>query len=311
MGWLLLNALLVSLLAGFGGHSLFPTDLPRLTPPVPVARAAEAHEPAPAYPAPPKKIVPESLGVELTAPSAALVDVGSGAILFSKGADRIVPIASITKLMTALVVLDGSPDWGTSLTITEADDRYEGLPYLKVGETMTLHEAFDAALVGSLNNAALAMARSTGLSDTQFTARMNAKARELGMSHSRFADPSGYLPENVSTVEDLARLGLHAFDRTEIREALTRKAYSFRTAQGSQKNIPATNALLGGFLNEGDGRIVGGKTGYTEEAGYTLVVQARKGEGEVIAVTLGSPTTEDRFQDVKSLVAWGFRTFQW
>jgi D-alanyl-D-alanine endopeptidase (penicillin-binding protein 7) len=310
MGWLLLNALLATLLAGFGGQPYFTKEFPRLALPAAVAHAAEAPQPS-AVPAPPVKVVPESLGVELTASSAALVDVRSGSILFSKGADRIVPIASITKLMTAIVVLDAGPDWDAVLTITPADDRYEGLPYLKVGETMTVREAFDAALAGSLNNGALALARSTGLDDAAFAARMNAKARELGMSHSRFADPSGYLPENVSTVEDLARLGLHAFGRPEIREALTRKAYSFRTAQGIAKNIPATNALLGGFLNEGDSRIVGGKTGYTEEAGYTLVMQAQNGPGEVIAVVLGSPTTEDRFQDVKSLVAWGFRTFRW
>jgi D-alanyl-D-alanine endopeptidase (penicillin-binding protein 7) len=259
----------------------------------------------------PVKIAEDSFGVKLTAPSAALVDTRSGEVLFSQGHERIVPIASITKLATALVLLEAGPAWDAPLTMQPSDDGFEGIPYLKPGDTLTVRQAFMTMLVGSANNAALALARATGLSREQFAARMDAKARELGLTHSRFVDPTGYGPGNVSTVLDVARLAHAALRRDEIREAVTLKEYRFRTAAGQERVVPATNLLLGSFLNEGDYRVIGGKTGYTEEAGYTLVMRARKGDGDVIGVVLGSPTSDDRFHDLKALFSWGFKTFRW
>lgn len=307
MASFLLHLLLVSVLSGVTGRA----DLLR---PARVTLAAEAHAesaPLPDAAAGPRKIDPASLGVKLTAPSAALVDTRSGEVLFSQGDDRIVPIASITKLMTAMVLLERAPDWEKRVTIVAGDNAMEGIQYLRVGDALSVADAFETMLVGSANNAALALSRSLGMSREAFVARMNSKARELGLFHTTFADPTGYLPGNTSTSLDVARLAYAALERPEIREALVRKELVVRTDAGAERRVPATNALLGGFLDEGEYAIVGGKTGYTEEAGYTLVLRARKGDADVIAVTLGSATSEDRFQDAKSLLFWGFKTFAW
>jgi D-alanyl-D-alanine carboxypeptidase len=314
MALLLLNSLLLAVLTGLSPR----TDLLRparahFGVPTAQARTYPSPDPAPfgAGHEPPRKIHPESLGVKVTAPSAALIDTRTGNILFSQGHDRIVPIASITKLMTALVVLDTDPDWQARVTVTAEDVAVEGLPYFKAGESMTVRDAFQSAMTGSVNSAAMALARSTGLSSADFVSRMNSKARFLGLTYTKFVDPTGYAPENVSTSLDVARLAFHAIDRQEIRDALTMKEARFKTTQGLEKIIPATNQLLSSFLNADGTTIVGGKTGYTEEAGYTLVVRGKKGSGDLIAVVLGSTTSEDRFQDVKSLLTWGFRTFEW
>ena len=259
----------------------------------------------------PRKIVAESLGVELRSRSSVLIDTRSGSILFSKGQDKIVPIASITKLVMAMVFLDTDPDWDASVTIIASDLEKEGIPYIGLGETLTVRDAFYTAMVGSANNTALAITRSTGMSEEEFVAKMNSKARQLELFHTNFSDPTGYDQENSSTALDVARMMFHALSYPELKDALTRKEYRFKTAQGFKRYVPATNALLSSYLNEGEYEIVGGKTGYTDEARYTLVVRAIHGDADVIGIVLGSPTIDDRFQDLKSLLAWGFRTFSW
>ena len=150
-----------------------------------------------------------------------------------------------------------------------------------------------------------------GVSREEFIERMNSKARELDLTHSKFVDPTGYKPENRSIALDVARLAAVALGRSEIREALTEKEIVVKTTLGYERRVPATDELLQSFLNQGEFQIVGGKTGYTEEAGYTLVLRAKKGKADVIGVVLGSRASNDRFQDAKSLLFWGFKTFEW
>lgn len=309
MAWVLFSAILVSMFTGVAGVA----DVLR---PTYVTFAAETNveEPAPdTYGAMegPRKLDPDSLGVKLTAPSAALVDTRTGSVLFSEGSDRIVPIASITKLMTAMVVLDAKPDWDAVVTFQQADEEKEGIPYIVPGERLTVRDTFSTALIGSANNAALALTRSTGLSREEFVGRMNAKAKRLGLMHTSFSDPTGYDAENVSTALEVARLAFHALAYPEIREAMTRSEYVFTSVGGVRHRIPATNVLLSSYMNDGEYAILGGKTGYTEEAGYTLTVRATKGDADAIGVVLGSPTIDDRFSDLKALLEWGFRTFEW
>jgi D-alanyl-D-alanine endopeptidase (penicillin-binding protein 7) len=251
------------------------------------------------------------LGVKLTAPTAALVDTQSGEVLFSQGDDRVTSIASITKLMTALVLLDSSPDWEAPVTIESGDNAYEGIQYLKVGDTLSARDMFKVMLVGSANNAAMALSRSVGMSQEQFVAKMNSKARSLGLQHTVFVDPTGYLPDNKSAALEVARLAYAALSLPEVHDALTTKEFDVRTKAGAVRRVPSTDELLGSFLNQGDFQIVGGKTGYTQEAGYALVLRAKKGQADVIAVVLGSTDSAARFQDAKSLLFWGFKTFQW
>lgn len=304
MTMFLVQLAMASVLGGLFGRSDF----------APVIPPASASEPAVASetraPAAPRKTNLASLGVKLTAPASTLVDTRTGAPLFVHGHERKVPIASITKLMTALVLLDEAPDWDAELSIEASDHAYQGIAYLKAGDRLTVRQAFETMLVGSANNAAMALSRVHGGQEA-FVARMNAKATALGLAHTSFADPTGYLPENASTPSDVARLAWHAFSRPEIREAVERRELSFRTAQGGERRVPSTNLLLGGMLDQDGGTIIGGKTGYTEEAGYTLVVRAKRGTGDAIGVVLGSANAEARFQDMKGLLDWGFRTFAW
>lgn len=309
MAWFIFSAILVSVFTGVATT----TDVLR---PTHVSLAAETEiqeDVADTYGnvEGPKKIDHESLGVKLTAPSAALIDTKTGAVLFAEGTDRIMPIASITKLMTAMVFLDTRPDWDAHITFIAEDEKKEGIPYIRTGETLTVRDVFRTALVGSANNAALALSRSSGLSMEDFVARMNAKARRLGLMHTRFSDPTGYDAENISTAFEVARLTFHALGYPEIQEVMTMKEYAYISVDGIRHRIPATNALLTSYLNEGEYEILGGKTGYTDEAGYTLVIRASHGEADAIGVVLGSPTIDDRFQDLKSLFTWGFETYSW
>ena len=316
MGWLIFQILLASVFSGMVGRAegLTASRLSWVAP----ASAAEspagenaAETAAAEDDSGPRRVDQESLGPVLTAPSAALIDTRTGDVLFSQGEDRVTPIASITKLMTAMVFLEKEPAWDSRVTIEPADQEKEGIPYLKTGETVSLRDMFLTTLVGSANNGALALARSTGMTRDQFVERMNSKARELGLTHSTFVDPSGYEPGNTSTAYDVARLAYHALRDQRVIEAVTLKEHAYRTVQGRAVTVPTTNALLTSFLNQGDYSIIGGKTGYTEEAGYTLVLRARKGEADVIGVVLGSKTSDDRFQDLKALLTWGFSVFSW
>lgn len=309
MAAFLLHMLLVSIFTGVTAR----TDLLR-PPPVTFAAAPTPEAgmaPTAAGPPGPRKLDPDSVGVRLTAPTAALIDTKSGEVLFSQGDDRVVPIASITKLMTALVLLDAKPDWDKPVTIEDGDNALEGIQYLKVGDTLPAREIFRVMLAGSANNCAMALSRSMGMTREEFVARMNSKARELGLAHTVFVDPTGYKPENRSAALEVARLAYAALSHPEIREVLTLKQLDVRTAAGAERHVSATDELLGSFLNQGDFQILGGKTGYTEEAGYTLVLRAKKGGADVIAVVLGSSSSDARFQDAKSLLFWGFKTFAW
>ncbi len=287
------------------------TDL--LRPPAIIlpAEAAPAPGELAKKPEAPRKIDEASLGVKLTAPTAALIDTKSGEVLFSQGDDRVVPIASITKLMSAMVILDLKPKWNAQIVIEPGDNALEGIQYLKTGDRLSAQDIFRVMLVGSANNAAMALSRSLGVSRETFVDKMNSKARELNLVHTTFVDPTGYKPENRSTALDVARLAAAAFNHPEIREALTRTELVVKTSAGQERRVPATDELLQSFLNQGDYTIIGGKTGYTEEAGYTLVLRAKKGDADVIAVMLGSASSDDRFQDGKSLLFWGFKTFEW
>lgn len=309
MAWFLFSSFLVSVFTGVAGT----TEVFR---PVHITLAAESAQESAISDARgamegPARRDPDSLGVKLTAQSSALVDTRTGSVLFSERPDRIVPIASITKLMTAMVFLDTVPDWDAPITFVPEDEEKEGIQYIRTGETLTVRDAFHTALVGSANNAALALSRSTGLSREEFVSRMNTKARRLGLAHTEFSDPTGYDRENVSTALDVARLAFNALGHPEIRRASVMREYAFTSSEGIRHRIPATNALLSSYLNDGEYEIVGGKTGYTDEAGYTLVIRARKGNADTIGVVLGSPGAKDRFQDLKALFTWGFGAFSW
>lgn len=262
--------------------------------------------------APRKKEDSRSIGILTTSKSALVFDEGTGTVLFAKNPQEKTPLASLTKLATVLVFLDKNPGWDKRIQLTRADDREGGIVYARSPEEVTVRDLFNMALVGSVNNAAIALARSTGLDQKDFVAEMNKKAAEIGLKDTTFVDPTGLLPENQGTARDVAKLISAAMEREEVRAATLQKRYVFSPAN-SQKiyYVKSTDELLWSFLNDEPYNFIGGKTGYIEESGYNLAAEVMRGGHKIIAVVLGSATAEDRFKEIKGLVDWAFVNYQW
>lgn len=259
---------------------------------------------------------PNDLGVEVSARSAIVVDRGSGAILFEKESGEERTVASLTKLMTALVALDNLPDLSEEVAIEPGDHRGGSIEYFLTGERVTVKDLLYSSLVGSSNTATAALARAAGLGEEGFVAAMDAKAVELGMSGSKFADPTGLDPDNRSTARDIAILAQKAFGDDRIADAATSAEYSFLPVGSKSKKertVRSTDALLGSMLNKGEFRIAGAKTGTLGvETGYHLAIAVGNGAGhELLAVVLGSEDNQARFDDAKALAYWSFDAYEW
>ncbi|MFA6271870.1 MAG: serine hydrolase [Patescibacteria group bacterium] len=256
----------------------------------------------------PEKIS-DSSGIYLTSSSALVMDKDTGKILFQKEPNRQHSIASVTKLMTALVFLEHNPGFDQVGQIGVGENGLEGSRVqVKSNDHMTVEDLFYASLVGSANNATQALVHATGMSGEEFVSEMNKKAASLGMGNTKYVEPTGLNPENVSTVADLAKLGKVAFAQPKISDATTRKEHSFITLDNKEfhKQI-SQNVLLDSYLN-----IKGAKTGFTYDAGYCMVAQAENENGnEVIVVVLGSYSSDTRFEEVKALTTWAFDNFEW
>jgi len=256
----------------------------------------------------PRRKMTGSFGPVIEAESALVLDVNTEKILYQKNGFKSRPIASITKLMTALVFLENNKTWNKKIKITQDDKSNGGKVVWKPGEEVELKDLFKVALIGSINSAAYELARATELSYDEFIARMNSKAKELGLKNSVFVEPTGLDQGNQSTAIDVAKLIKFALQQEEIKEALTMADYTFDNINGERHKIINTNKLLKSYLT-----IVGGKTGYTEEAGFCLANMVRGQEigGDIVVVILGAGSEEERFQQNKFLSQWVFDNWQW
>lgn len=258
----------------------------------------------------PRLTDPNSLGVEVTAKSAVIIDKESGKILFEKDIDTLRPLASITKLMTALVFLESSSNLENEIVIMD-DDRtpIDGVIFRR-GEKITYHDALFAALLPSANDAARVLVRASGVDYDTFIHRMNEKARELGMEKTRFFDPTGIDSRNVSTAREISLLIGVSEEIPLLREITQTKKYTIpnfnRTLQ-----LENTNELLESFLNNNQYKIILGKTGSLPGIGYNFALSVDNGNKGVIVVALGSSDHFSRFQDIKSMAYWAFTKWQW
>lgn len=252
----------------------------------------------------------KSLGVVLNSPRAIVVDVASGQPLWRKSDTEVQSIASITKLMTALVFLDNNPGWDKEVEISVDDYRDGGRRYIFQGQKILVKDLFNLALIASSNEAVIALVRSTGINEVDFVKKMNDQAKTLGMNNTQFTEPTGLDVNNRSSAQDLAKLIIASSERNEIAEATIKDKVEIELilTNGKKKLIvPATDRLLGSFVN-----IVTGKTGFVEEAGYCMATIVAGDQGNRLAlVTLGADSSLDRFQDVKSLAWWSFKQFNW
>lgn len=256
-----------------------------------------------------EKPIERNIGIKLNAKSAIVINGGTGEVLFEKNSGEVMPIASISKLISALVFLDHNPGWDKEIKIIKSDDRIGGKLYVSDGEVVTVKDLFYSSLVGSANNATIALARSTGMEMKEFVEKMNEKAKALGMENSSFKEPTGLSEKNTSTASDIVKLALAAYNDNNIRSALQSDDYVFYTVDKKRiHTIKNTDKLLNSFLDEGDYKVIGAKTGYTEEAMYCLALGVEDKNGSrVISVILGSETENERFQEAKSMAWWGIR----
>jgi len=249
--------------------------------------------------------------VEIAAQRSAVLSAQDNFFFFKQRADETQPIASITKLMTALVFLDNNPGWDNTYTITTADKVEGGHLNLFTGDEVKIKDLFYTSLIASDNGATLALVHSTGLSEPEFIRKMNDRAKKLRLNNTHFSDPVGLSANNISTAREVAFLGKAAWEREEIRQATRQKGYEFKTVDGRKKIIESTDYLL--FDPEQNPfQVLGGKTGYTDQAGYCFVGRFRDRSGrELISAVLNSAGKNERFKETKSLVNWVFDNYNW
>lgn len=238
----------------------------------------------------------------LSSHAALILNSQTGETLYQKNINERVPIASITKLMTAMVVLDSGIDLNQEVTISDSEvDRLKGThSRLTVGSTLTRQELLLIALMSSENRAAAALARSYPGGTAAFVARMNRKAQSLGMRDTIYYDPTGLDMRNSSTANDLARQVKAAYQSYPL-------IRQFTTTQ--QHAIQASNRVLqyknsNQLVREGEWEIGLSKTGYIQEAGRCLVMQATVGAQPLIFVLLDSGAPAARIRDARSIRTW-------
>ena len=244
----------------------------------------------------PKRLVVQS--------SAVLVqDQTTGAVLFEKNAEAVVPIASITKLMTAMVTLDAKPDMGETLTIGEDDvDTLKGThSRLTVGASLSREEMLRLALMSSENRAAATLSRHYPGGRPAFVAAMNQKAKSLGLTDTFFRDPTGLTAANVSSARDLVKMVGAAHQYPLIREFTTTAEYDVNIA-GRPQVFRNTNPLVRAHAADWD--IGLSKTGFINEAGKCLVMQAWVNNKPTIIVLLDSWGKLTRVGDANRIKRW-------
>jgi D-alanyl-D-alanine endopeptidase (penicillin-binding protein 7) len=262
----------------------------------------------------PKRTNLENVGVKITADKYFVLDVKSGKVLAENNSNIPQPIASITKVMTALVILDEKPNWQELIILTEKDETEGAYPHIYRGEKVRFIDLWKSALISSDNNSIMAMVRAMGFSQAEFVDLMNKKAQELKLYNTEFADPTGLDPRNISTATDVAHLIYSAMKKNEIRETVIQNSYSFSIANSQKtRKIKTTDILISSFLNSQDygNELIGGKTGFLPEAGYCLAVEVSHLDKPVIFVVLNSSDINARFQDTKVLADWVFNNYVW
>ena len=238
---------------------------------------------------------------KLKSSSVLIVDQKDSSVLYSRNSDVAAPIASITKLMTALVVLDAKQPLNQSIRIGEADRDFPKSAFsrLTVGTSLTRGDLMHVALMSSENRAAHALGNNYPGGMPAMVAAMNAKARALGMTHSHFVDPTGLSSENVASPEDLSKLVIAASQNRTIREYSTDKNYAVRVRNHMVQFRNTDNLVANPTWN-----IIVQKTGYITEAGKCLVMAAIIEGRSVVIVLLDSFGKYTRVADAQRIKNW-------
>jgi D-alanyl-D-alanine endopeptidase (penicillin-binding protein 7) len=254
---------------------------------------------------------------DLRSSMALVVDEKTGEVLYAKNPDYRTPIASITKLMTAMVTLDGRQPLDEKITISDEDiDRVKGThSRLKVGTSLTRYQLLQLALMSSENRAAAALARAYPGGTKAFVAAMNRKAQHLGMSNTTFVDSTGLRSDNQATAEDLAKMVKAAHTYRTIGEITTTATYDVHVqvpiykrhralARGGIVHRSIAYRNTNKLVSDSDWEIGLSKTGYISEAGHCLVMQANIANQALIIVLLDSEGKYTRIGDANRIKKW-------
>ncbi|QBE65620.1 serine hydrolase [Pseudoduganella lutea] len=238
-----------------------------------------------------------ALAVPLGSQSVLVVD-DAGKIILEKNADTVVPIASLTKLMTAMVVLDSRLDMNEQISIDQDDvDTFKhSTSRVPVGATLSRADVLHLALMSSDNRAAASLARTFPGGPAGFKAAVNAKIRSLGMKNTSIAEPTGLSPSNISTAEDLVKMAAAAARYPTIASMTTDKSDIMRI-KGREVEYHNTNRLVGA-----KGWDIGlSKTGYTEEAGRCLIMRIKAAGRNATMVLLNAGGSSARIADAMNI----------
>jgi len=245
---------------------------------------------------------------ELSAESFVVVDVGSGSVIAARNPSAVHPVASLTKLLTALTVMQNSNlndvvEVGPNAVKAGASG--SGMQ-LKLGEKIRLQDLLAGLLINSANDSAVALAEHVSGSEAKFAEKMNKVAGDYALSRTHVVNATGFdNAEHFSSSYDMGLLLLHAWRDPVLGVYLRSSSLTVKSVDGTIKhNLKTTNRLLGERTD-----ILAGKTGFTDAAGQSLAIVAENEEGRpVIAVLLGS---KDRFGEMDHLLNWVFKTFSW
>jgi len=228
-------------------------------------------------------------------------DAATGEVVINKNSEAVVPIASITKLMTAMIILDRGLDLEQRIVVSREDvDTHKGTrSRLMPGTTLTRDELLLLALMASENRAAAALARTYPGGVQAFVKAMNEKAAELGMGDSQFIEPTGLSPSNVSSPRDLVKLVRAAHSYPLIREYSTRDKATIKAF-----NRPLRFVNTNGLVRNSHWEIELSKTGYISEAGRCLVMHVRLASKDLIVVLLDSWGKQSRIGDANRIRKW-------
>ena len=238
---------------------------------------------------------------DIRAEAAIVYNPENGEVLWESNSQNQRSIASITKVMTALVVLEDRPDLDERVVIERSDVRAASTTYLRAGDSITKEDLLHLLLIASDNAAARTLARTSSLGAQGFVERMNTKAQELGLTNTKYSEPSGLLDSNVSSAYDMARLITYVSGNEHIAAIMQKETY---TATAGRRNISirSTNQLV----REGVVDVQAGKTGFIRKAGYCLVTLLRLPQNghQVAVVVLGAQSNAGRFSATKHLFNW-------
>ncbi len=244
-------------------------------------------------------------GLGLNLKSAILVNYDNGQVLYARNSDVERPIASLTKLVAAMVLLDMGTDLMRTEKITKEDAFRSSRSRLRIGYELTLGDLLVAALMNSDNRAQRALARACAGTQEAFTAEMNRKARTLGLTQTVFYEPTGLDDRNVSTAQEIAKIIHYSYQYPIIKKITSDRDRKVAVVNRKARPLQMANTNL---LVVSPYEVLTGKTGYTRAADYCVaaLVQNRSGE-KLTAVVLGAPGDKLRFREIRRMIDWGYK----